>query len=209
MNLVFFTDAIYHLSRICRILGQTRGNALLIGVGGSGRGSLTRLATSIRGFKCFSIEITKNYRDPQWKDDLKLLLKQAGCRDTKVTFLFSDTQIVRESFLEDINNILNAGEVPNLMAPEDIEEIINDVRPLAKEAGKYDSKDSILKHFVYLCRENLHIVLTFSPVGDKLRNRCRQFPSIINCCTIDWYEKWPDEALYSVAEREYNVFLHK
>lgn len=80
---------------------------------------------------------------------------------------------MKESFLEDINNILNTGEVPNLWAPEDMEEIIGDIRPLAKEAGLYDSRDVLLKHFVSLVRENLHIVLAFSPVGEKLRNRCR------------------------------------
>lgn len=64
MNLVFFKDAIMHLSRVCRVLRQPRGNALLIGVGGSGRKSLTRMATSIRGYNAFSIEITKNYKDP-------------------------------------------------------------------------------------------------------------------------------------------------
>ena len=208
MNLVFFQDAVSHLSRICRILRQNRGNALLIGVGGSGRSSLTRLAAFIRGFTTFSIEITKNYKDPQWKEDIKKVLKLAGAKNTQAVFLFSDTQIVKESFLEDINNILNTGEVPNLFLPEDIEEIINDVRPLAKEAGKFDSRDVILKHFVSLLRENLHIVLAFSPVGDKLRTRCRQFPSIINCCTIDWFDKWPDDALFSVAEREYKAQEH-
>lgn len=55
----------------------------------------------------------------------------------------------------------------------------------------------------------MHIVLTFSPVGDQFRNRCRQFPSIINCCTIDWYNAWPPEALYSVARRQFEEFEEK
>lgn len=62
-----------------------------------------------------------------------------------------------------------------------------------------------MKLFNQKTRQNLHIVLAFSPVGEKLRNRCRQFPSIINCCTIDWFDKWPNEALYSVATREFKA----
>lgn len=82
---------------------------------------------------------------------------------------------------------------------------MSDVRPMAKEAKLYDSRDVLLKFFVQLVRENLHIVLAFSPVGEKLRNRCRQFPSIINCCIIDWFDKWPEEALYSVAIKDYKA----
>ena len=129
---MFFKDAILHMSKICRILRQNRGNALLVGVGGSGRQSLTRLAASIRDFKIFTIEITKNYKDPQWKDDLKSLLKTAG-KNEPVTFLFSDTQIVKESFLEDLNNILNTGEVPNIWGPEDYDEILNEMRSIASK----------------------------------------------------------------------------
>ena len=91
---------------------------MLIGVGGSGRQSLTRLSACIRDYKIFTIEITKSYKDPQWKEDLKILLKTAG-KNEPVTFLFSDTQIVKESFLEDLNNVLNTGEVPNMWGPED------------------------------------------------------------------------------------------
>ena len=53
-----------------------------------------------------------------------------------------------ESFLEDINNILNTGEVPSLWLPEDLEEIINDIRPLAKEAKVEETRDALLKYFV-------------------------------------------------------------
>ena len=68
---------------------------------------------------------------------------------------------------------LKTGEVPNLWDIENLEEIITDVGPLAKEEGLYDSRDVLLKHFVYLIIVNLHIVLAFSSVGEKLRNRCR------------------------------------
>jgi dynein heavy chain len=73
------------------------------------------------------------------------------------------------------------------------------MRPIAQKEKIIDSRENLMKLFIQLTRQNLHIVLAFSPVGEKLRNRCRQFPSIINCCTIDWFDRWPDEALYSVA----------
>ena len=200
MNLVFFNDAIFHLTRISRILRSQRGNALLVGVGGSGRRSLATLASHMQDFSCFSIEISKNYREKEWHDDLKELLFSVGAEDQQKVFIFSDGQILNESFLEDINNILNSGEVPNLFAQDEYDNIVETLRAKAKQEGK-ENKDEILHYFVSLCRQNLHITLAFSPVGEKFRERCLQFPSIINCCTIDWYQKWPREALYSVADR--------
>lgn len=110
---------------------------------------------------------------------------------------------MNESFLEDINNLLNSGEIPNLFPKDEKDTICEDLRDRAKNAGQGDNKDQVYAYFVGQCRERLHIVLAFSPVGEQFRNRCRQFPSIINCCTIDWYNAWPAEALYSVAHRQY------
>jgi len=62
MNLVFFKDAISHVWRVSRILNQRRGNSLLVGVGGSGKRSLARLAAYIAKISIFSIQINKNYK---------------------------------------------------------------------------------------------------------------------------------------------------
>ncbi|CAK4093461.1 unnamed protein product [Aphanomyces euteiches] len=201
MNLVFFRDAIAHLLRLTRILRQPRGNAMLIGVGGSGKQSLARLAAFVQEAACHQIEITRGYGMAEFHEDLKTLMLKAGVGGQPTVFLFTDSQIVDESFLEDINNILNSGEVPNLFPQDEMDRIVGDMRPIVKNMGLPETRDECISTFVYRVRNFLHIVLCMSPVGSALRVRCRAFPSLINCCTIDWYMNWPKEALQSVAQR--------
>ena len=120
MNLVLFADAMAHVCRISRVLRQPGGNCLLLGVGGSGRQSLTRLASHLVDFRVFQIEITKNYRVLEWREDLKTVLKM-GYELKPVVFLFVDTQITDEIFLENVNNSAwrarDGTPVPNPPAP--------------------------------------------------------------------------------------------
>ena len=53
--------------------------------------------------------------------------------------------------------------------------------------------------FIESVRNNLHIIMCMSPVGENLKIWCRQFPAMVNCCTIDWFETWEGNALESVA----------
>lgn len=123
MKLVMFLDACDHVSRICRILRQPKGHALLLGVGGSGRQSLSKLATYISNYMLYQIEVSKGFNMNMWRDNLRECLKQCGVQGKPTTFLFCDTQIIDEQMLEDINNVLNSGDVPGLYKPEDMEDI--------------------------------------------------------------------------------------
>ncbi|XP_010793818.1 dynein heavy chain 6, axonemal-like [Notothenia coriiceps] len=199
-KLVFFQDAVEHVSRISRMIRQERGNALLVGVGGTGKQSLTRLASHMCGYRCFEIELSRGYSYDSFHEDLRRLYKMAGVEGRDMVFLFTDTQIVVEGFLEDVNNMLNSGEVPNLFEKDELEQVLAATRPKAKEAGiSEENRDEVFQYFISRVREKLHIVLCMSPVGDSFRSRCRMFPSLVNCCTIDWFVQWPREALLSVS----------
>jgi dynein heavy chain len=97
------------------------------------------------------------------------LYYQAGIENKPTVFLFTDTQVVEESFLEDINNILSSGEVPNLYSTEEFEEVRNALSVEASKNGISDTSDSIFSYLIERVRNNLHIILCMSPVGDPFR----------------------------------------
>ncbi|XP_078523750.1 dynein axonemal heavy chain 10 isoform X2 [Lissotriton helveticus] len=200
MNLVLFDDALEHLTRIHRIIRMDRGHALLIGVGGSGKQSLARLAAFAAGYEVFEIVLSRGYGENSFREDLKTLYLKLGIDNKKMIFLFTDAHVAEEGFLELINNMLTSGMVPALFPDEDKENILGQVRDEAVKHGVGPAKESVWQFFVNKSANNLHIVLGMSPVGETLRTRCRNFPGLVNNTGIDWFLPWPPQALYAVAK---------
>ena len=124
MNLVLFEDAMMHVCRINRILESPRGSALLVGVGGSGKQSLSRLAAFISSLEVFQIQLRKGYGVADFKLELASLYSKSGLKNLGIMFLMTDAQVPNEQFLVLINDMLASGEVPDLFPEDEVENII-------------------------------------------------------------------------------------
>merc|ERR1711871_253716 len=161
MNLVLFDDALEHVCRVHRIIRMGRGHALLVGVGGSGKQSLTKLAAFTAGCEVFEITLARNYGDAEFREDLKELYTQLG--KGPVAFLFTDAHVLEEGFLELINNMLTTGMVPALFENDEKDMLCGSLREEAKSLGMLGTKDDLWNLFLSKCRYNLHIVLAMTP----------------------------------------------
>lgn len=200
MNLVLFEDAMKHVCRITRIVMPSQGHALLVGVGGSGKQSLSKLASYIMGFITYSITISSTYSIADLKTDIQSLYFKTGVKQESYLFMFTEGQIANERFLVYINDLLSSGEIADLYTGDEKEVIINQLRAKCKAERGTDNRDMVWTYFIDKVKANLHMALCFSPVGESFRRRARQFPALVNCTTIDWYQDWPYEALLSVSE---------
>ena len=200
MNLVLFEDAMNYVVRISRILESPRGNALLVGVGGSGKQSLARLAAYMSSLDVFQIALRKGYSAQELKTDLSTLYVKAGQKNIGTVFLMTDAQVAEETYLVLINDMLASGEIPEILPDDEVENIISSMRTEVKTVGLEDTRDNCWKYFIDRVRRQLKVVLCFSPVGSTLRNRSRKFPAITNCTQIIWFHEWPEEALMSVSQ---------
>ncbi|KYN02640.1 Dynein heavy chain 1, axonemal [Cyphomyrmex costatus] len=107
--------------------------------------------------------------------------------------------ITNDSMLEDLNNILNNGDVPNILVyqTDEVDKIYQAMR--APEAGLQINRNNLFFVYQKAVRSNFHAVITMNPIGDTFRSRIRQFQALVNCCTIDWFCPWPDAALQNIA----------
>ena len=148
MDLTFFEDAIDHICRITRILNQPRGNAMLIGVSGCGKQSLTKLAAFLQEASSFQIKLSKNYKPINFREDLKVRLLNSGCDGRPNVFILNDTQLIHNQFLEDINNLLNTGELTNLYEKEDFDRMAISLMNLMKELKRPQTTDFVYQTYI-------------------------------------------------------------
>ncbi|XP_069464806.1 dynein axonemal heavy chain 14 [Ambystoma mexicanum] len=196
---VFFTEAVQHITRAARVFKQPGGHMMLVGLDGTGKVTSATMACYISGCSLYRLSITRSYSHMDFREDLKKAFKQTGLLGQSTVFLITDSDIVKDSFLEDLNSILNSGELPDLFDNEELDSVVMELKAAAMQANCSDDRQAIIAFFWQRVYSKLHIVLATSPAGLTFRQHCRNHPAIVNCCTIDWYDRWSEEALLNVA----------
>jgi dynein heavy chain len=101
--------------------------------------------------------------------------------------------------LEDINNVLNSGDVPALYKTEDMEPIMAVGKTECVKKNLTVNPMNMFQCYLNRVKQNIHMIIAMSPLGEVFRTRLRMFPSLVNCCTLDWFTNWPSEALINVG----------
>ena len=201
MNLSLFEDAMKHVCRIVRVMMNYGGHALLVGVGGSGKQSLSRLAAFICHLGVRQIVVASGFGEAQLLDDLRAMYHTAGVKDEGVMFLLTDSQIVDEKFLVHLNDLLSSGMIPDLFSTEAQDEIVSALASRCKRLGLSTDRNAVWRFFIERSRYNLHCCLCFSPVSETFRVRAARFPALVNCTVVDWFQPWPVDALHAVGQQ--------
>jgi len=126
-----------------------------VGVGGSGKQSLAKLAAHIIGFESYQITVTASYGIPDFKENLMELYQKAGVKGIGIAFIMTDGQIVKEQFLVLLNDFLASGNIADLMPKDEKDNCANSVRGEVKQAGLQDTSKCVdvckLYTYMYMC----------------------------------------------------------
>ncbi|KAI7858782.1 dynein heavy chain [Circinella umbellata] len=198
--LVLFNDVLEHVLRIDRVFRQPQGHLLLIGVSGSGKTTLSRFVAWMNGLSVFQIKVHNKYTGADFDDDLRGVLRRAGCKGEKVCFIMDESNVLDSGFLERMNTLLANAEVPGLFEGDEYAALMTACKEGAQREGlMLDSGEELYKWFTQQVMRNLHVVFTMNPPEGGLASRAATSPALFNRCVLDWFGDWPDQAFYQVG----------
>jgi len=201
MKLVMFDQAVLHVCRIARIISDPSGNALLVGIGGSGKQSLARLSAFLCGYEILQNAVTPAFDKQAFVDCFKATQIRAGKGHVRILQIITDQQIVDEGMLILINDFLSSGNVIGLYTAQEKSDICNALKPQVQAEGIIDTPDNCWEFYLEAIRKNFHFCICFSPTHDKFHDRCRQFPALITSTSFNFFHPWQHDALVAVADR--------
>ena len=119
-------------------------------------------------------------------------MQMTGIEGEQAVLLLEDHQFVEPSFLELINSLLSAGEIPGLYTPEELEPLLT---PLRDQASQDGFRGTLFSYFASRVCRNLHVVLIMDYSSATFTANCESNPSFFKSCTFKWMDGWSRESM--------------
>jgi len=160
-----------------RTLSQPGANLLLAGRSGTGRKAATQLVAHLLNMEFFTPSISRDYSMKEFKRDLKEVLLKAGVEAARTCLFIEDHQLLQDEFLEYLNSLISAGEVPGLYSPEELEPVLAQLKD--EMSSQYEYKTTF-ELFVSRIKKNLSIVMSLDYSHPKFVQNCASNPALFS-----------------------------
>ncbi|CAG5115632.1 unnamed protein product, partial [Candidula unifasciata] len=197
LDILIFREVFDNMARVDRVLTKPGGSLLMAGRSGVGRRTAVSVVANMHLMKVFSPKVSRSYGVKQFRMDLKNVMQTAGIDGEQVVLLLEDHQLVEPQFLELINSLLSAGEVPGLYTQEELEPLLAPLRDLASEVG---FRGTLISFFASRVLNNLHIVLLMDCLSSSFTVNCDSNPALYKQCCVQWMENWSRDSMLKVPK---------
>jgi dynein heavy chain 1 len=154
----------------------------------------------MNGLSVYQIQVSSRYTAADFDDDLRHVLRRAGCKGEKICFIMDESNVLDSGFLERMNTLLANAEIPGLFEGDEYTALMTACREGSQRDGLIlDSNDELYRWFSRQIASNLHVVFTMNPPVDGLQDRVSTSPALFNRCVLDWFGDWSATALSQVA----------
>ncbi|CAA9988254.1 dynein heavy chain, putative [Plasmodium knowlesi strain H] len=208
LNIVLFNDAIRHICKLIRIIDNLKSHALLLGIGGCGKTTISKFSSYISSKSFFEMDFSAHSTDNDVKKYLQNIFYKCGMKNEDIILFLKESKI-HDSFFIYVNEYMCSKNIIDLYTKEEKDYIVQNMRNIAKAEGVQETDSSIFEYFLKKVNENLHFILCFSPTSNNFRDKSNNFQCILNNTMIDIYDNWESDSLLCVGQNYVsNIYMN-
>ncbi|CAJ1327577.1 unnamed protein product [Effrenium voratum] len=203
LDIELVPEVLEQLSWMDRALAApVASDLLVVGRSGGGKRSVISLLAHMHRLAVFSPAPARRYGEKEWKRDLKQVMQMTGVEKQPTILFLEDHHLLKSEFLESINSLLSAGDVPGIWTPEELEPLL---APLKEEwaaaQGRGGGARTPFEYFCNQVQQRLHVVLSMDPSHPHFLPYCAANPALFSCTTVLWLDEWSEQSKTIIAQR--------
>ena len=197
LDVQLIPETLSWMARLDRVLVQPGGHALIVARSGMSSSAVTLLCAYQLRYPVFTLKLTKDYSVKSFQLDVKPAIAEAGAAGNPCVLLLEDHNFGNTAFLEMINSLLSAGEIPGFYSQEETDALIG---PLKEEALSEGVADGAYGYFLRRVMRNLHVVVLMDPTHTEYEPRCRSNPALFTRCSVFWMGAFSQDSLRTLPK---------